>query len=317
MTEGTIMDFAAARGGVENERPWQAASDDVVARLRHSREVSHNIRHEGRIRQLPSSKVVAQVVEKLAAVLFPTHYGDPTPNPEVIDDYVAFTFADALDQLADQVGRDIRAAPQGGDLGMASAQARTDDILTAFAERLPAIRNLLVSDLRAAFAGDPAATGYPEIMLGYPGMIATLSYRIAHALHGLGATLVARLISQIAHARTAIDIHPGATIGESFFIDHGTGVVIGETAIIGDRVRLYQAVTLGARSFATDETGRLVKGQPRHPIIEDDVVIYAGATILGRITVGHHSVIGGNVWLTGSVPPLSRVMQARAEKSGA
>ena len=311
MTDGVIMDFPAARAAAANEPIRQQVPAGVVARLRQSREISHNIRHEGRIRHLPSSKAVAQVVEKLAAALFPTHYGDPTPNPGVIDDYVEFTLADALDQLAEQVQRDIR----DGEPGTAFVQARTDDIVSAFAERLPDIRNLLVSDLRAAYAGDPAATGYPEIMLGYPGMIATLYFRIANALHGLGATLVARLISQIAHARTAIDIHPGANIGESFFIDHGTGVVIGETAVIGNRVRLYQAVTLGARSFATDETGRLVKGQARHPIIEDDVVIYAGATILGRITVGHGSVIGGNVWLTGSVPPHSRVTQARAERA--
>ena len=152
-------------------------------------------------------------------------------------------------------------------------------------------------------------------MLSYPGMTAILHYRIARALYLLGATLVARLISQSAHTRTAIDIHPGAAIGESFFVDHGTGVVIGETTVIGDRVRLYQGVTLGARSFRADDTGRLVKGQPRHPIVEDDVVIYAGATVLGRITIGHHSVIGGNVWLTDGVPPNSNVTQARMRNS--
>ena len=146
-------------------------------------------------------------------------------------------------------------------------------------------------------------------------MTAIIYYRIAHALHGLGAPLVARLISDIAHSLTGIDIHPAAEIGAHFFIDHGTGVVIGETTIIGKRVRLYQAVTLGAKRFTENEQGILVKGEPRHPIVEDDVVIYAGATILGRITIGRGSVIGGNVWLTQSVPPGSHVMQAQMRTS--
>jgi serine O-acetyltransferase len=185
----------------------------------------------------------------------------------------------------------------------------------SFAGQLPAIRGLLVNDLRAAFNGDPAAAGYPEILLGYPGMTAILHYRLAHALHNLAAPLLARLVSEIAHSKTGIDIHPGAEIGASFFIDHGTGVVVGATAIIGERVRIYQAVTLGARRLPTDETGALVKGAPRHPIIEDDVVIYAGATILGRITIGCGSTIGGNVWLTHDVAPGSQVTQAHARNN--
>jgi len=169
---------------------------------------------------------------------------------------------------------------------------------------------VLVSDLHAAYESDPAATAYPEILLGYPGMIALVYHRLAHALFRLGATLSARLISSIAHSKTAIDLHPGAEIGPRFFIDHGTGVVVGETAVIGERVRLYQAVTLGARSFPVDENGIVVKGTPRHPIVEDDVVIYAGATLLGRITIGRGSVIGGNVWLTQSVLAGSNISQA-------
>ncbi len=168
-----------------------------------------------------------------------------------------------------------------------------------------------MADLQAAYEGDPAATTVTEILLGYPGMVAVIHYRLARALYLLGATLIARLISNIAHSRTGIDIHPGAEIGASFFIDHGTGVVIGETAIIGDRVRLYQAVTLGAKRFPAARDGILVKGIARHPIVEDDVVIYAGATILGRITIGRGSTIGGNVWLTQSVPPESNITQAQ------
>ena len=193
--------------------------------------------------------------------------------------------------------------------------ARARDITARFARQLPAIRALLVSDLLAAHAGDPAAKSYPEIMLAYPGLIAIRYYRLGRALYLLGASLLARLISQIAHSKTAIDIHPGAEIGESFFIDHGTGIVIGETAVIGDRVRLYQAVTLGAKSFQADESGALVKGTARHPIVENDVVIYAGATVLGRITIGQGSVIGGNVWLTQSVPARSSITQATLRRS--
>jgi serine O-acetyltransferase len=186
------------------------------------------------------------------------------------------------------------------------------ELTRSFASQLPEVRGLLISDLRAAFVGDPAARNFPEILKGYPGMAAIIHHRLAHILHGLGARLVARLIAEIAHAKTGIDIHPGACIGSGFFIDHGTGVVIGETAVIGDNVRIYQAVTLGARHFPTDDQGRVIKGDARHPIVEDDVVIYAAATILGRIVVGRGSTIGGNVWLTQDVPPNSVVTQATA-----
>jgi serine O-acetyltransferase len=178
--------------------------------------------------------------------------------------------------------------------------------------RLPAVRALLDSDVLAAFAGDPAALSLDEALLCYPGVSAILQHRIAHELHRLSVPLIPRMISDIAHASTGIDIHPGAHIGPSFFIDHGTGVVIGETAQIGARVRLYQGVTLGARNFPSDERGGLIKGLLRHPIVGDDVVIYAGATLLGRISVGRGAIIGGNVWLTHDVPPGSRVTQFHA-----
>jgi serine O-acetyltransferase len=165
----------------------------------------------------------------------------------------------------------------------------------------------------AAYRGDPAARSVDEVLLCYPGILAMINHRIAHRLYELELPLLARIIAEIAHSETGIDIHPGATIGPSFFIDHGTGVVIGETAVIGARVRLYQAVTLGAKSFPGDGSGGLQKGLPRHPVVEDDVVIYAGATILGRVTIGRGSVIGGNIWLTRSVPPGSNVTQANSQ----
>lgn len=163
----------------------------------------------------------------------------------------------------------------------------------------------------AAYEGDPAAGSRSEILLCYPGINAIINHRIAHELYRLSVPLLPRMLSEQAHAVTGIDIHPGAQIGEHFFIDHGTGVVIGETAVIGNRVRLYQGVTLGARRFPTDPDGKLIKGQARHPIIEDDVVIYAGATVLGRITIGAGSTIGGNVWVTQSVPAESHITQAK------
>ena len=193
---------------------------------------------------------------------------------------------------------------------------RAAAITAEFARRLPDVRADVVSDLQAAYQGDPAATSVSEILLCYPGIQAVICHRLAHRLYGLGAQFLARLLSDIAHARTGIDIHPGARIGRSFFIDHGTGVVIGQTAVIGERVRLYQQVTLGAKRFEVDDDGSLVKGLDRHPVVEDDVVVYAGATVLGRVTIGRGSVIGGNVWLTHSVPPNSQVHQAHNVSNG-
>lgn len=287
----------------------------VIDALRTSRESTHNIRHQGRVRELPSRDVVRQIVDGVSAALFPTHYGRPDLNAESIDYYVADTLNVALDRLVEQVRRALRFSPE-----FAAEHDQTEDSVLAerariitreFAASLPAIRALLVSDVQAALAGDPAATSVAEIMLCYPGTIAILYHRIAHCLTRLNVPFLARVAADIGHSLTGIDIHPGAQIGGSFFIDHGTGVVIGETAILGERVRLYQAVTLGAKRFPVDDTGALVKGTPRHPIVEDDVVIYAGATILGRITIGAGSTIGGNVWLTQSVPPGSNVSQAQ------
>ena len=256
----------------------------------------------------PSRHAIARLVDVLSAVIFPIRLGPAELNPENEDAFILSSLQSALSLLAAQLRMEL--FYEAG----ASADEETNElamrrIVAGLAERLPDIRRLLDSDLEAAYAGDPAARSVDEVLLCYPCVTAVIHHRIAHELYRLGAPLVARIIAEIAHSRTGIDIHPGATIGESFFIDHGTGVVIGQTAIIGSRVRIYQAVTLGARSFATDLQGNLVKDEPRHPIIEDDVTIYAGATILGRITIGKGSVIGGNVWLTRSVPTGSRVRQ--------
>jgi serine O-acetyltransferase len=195
-------------------------------------------------------------------------------------------------------------------------QAASRTIAGGVIDRLPELRQRLFEDARAAYRGDPSCRDPVEAMFAFPGVLAITRHRIAHMLYAQGVPLLPRLISERAHSLTGIDIHPGAEIGREFFIDHGTGVVIGETAVIGDRVTLYQGVTLGAKSFQKDESGNLVKGRPRHPIVEDDVTIYASATVLGRITIGRGSVIGGNVWLTHSVPPGSRVYQAEPLEAG-
>lgn len=182
-----------------------------------------------------------------------------------------------------------------------------------FMEQLPMLRRMLDCDVRAMFDGDPAATTLEEVILCYPAIRAIMGHRMAHALCQLGVPILPRIISEQAHAQTGIDIHPGATIGEGFAIDHGTGVVVGETCIIGRGVRLYQGVTLGARSLPKGEDGTLLN-LPRHPIIEDRVIIYSNTSVLGRITIGHDTVIGGNVWQTSSLPPYSRVVQGRANR---
>lgn len=289
--------------------------DEIVAQLRVSRDVTHNIRQQGRIHPLPSRKALLGIVENLRAAMFPRHYGAVDLHEVNTDQFVGDTLAQALPLLQEQIRRGLLFVSNEGALDEAALRDRAESLTREFAGRLPTIRGVLVTDLQAAYRGDPAAMSTSEILLCYPGMAAIIYYRLAHALHRLGIPLIARLISDIAHSSTGIDIHPAAEIDSHFFIDHGTGVVIGETSIIGTHVRLYQAVTLGAKRFSEGEQGVLIKGEPRHPIVEDDVVIYAGATILGRVTIGKGSVIGGNVWLTQSVPAHSHVVQAQMRTS--
>jgi len=285
--------------------------DAIVAELRTLREASLAARQRlGKPAKLPSRKLLAGIVEGLSAALFPNRLGSRALANESLDYFVGHTLDEALHELVEQVARELH-FDAGGNCGGEEQRERALAIVREFATNLPRIRALLDSDIEAAFEGDPAAHSIDEVLACYPGIIAIAHYRIAHTLFGLGARLVARIISEIAHSTTGIDIHPGAQIGRSFFIDHGTGVVIGETAIIGDRVRLYHGVTLGARHFPVDDDGVLIKGNARHPIVEDEVVIYAGATILGRITIGRGSVVGGNVWVTRSVPAGSNISQAK------
>jgi serine O-acetyltransferase len=290
----------------------------IIAELRAMRVRSLEQRHrETHPPKLPSRNILKDTIEGLATVLYPNRLGKGDVTDEGIDYYVGHTLDETLRHLRLQIQRELSfTIEQGGDLNpdRQVIARKSLELTREFVKTLPKVRALLDSDLQAAFEGDPAARSVDEVLVCYPGIAAIINHRLAHELYQLGLPLIARMIAEIAHSVTGIDIHPGAQIGPSFFIDHGTGVVIGQTAIIGERVRLYQAVTLGAKRFPTDENGVLIKGNARHPIVEDDVVIYAGATILGRITIGRGSTIGGNVWLTKSVPPESNVTQAQARQ---
>ncbi|PWL48521.1 MAG: serine acetyltransferase [Clostridiales bacterium] len=254
---------------------------------------------------------VIELAEHLKAALFPTLYereiSTPDHLPAIVLDRVNTAVMELNGILEDVFINSCNKQERAGcDAGQ--CRRRAADIAVQFMEKLPYVRQMLGLDMKAAYDGDPAAKTYDEILLSYPSMEAITIYRIAHELVLLQVPLIPRIMSEYAHQLTGIDIHPGATIGKSFFIDHGTGVVIGETTKIGDHVKLYQGVTLGAKSFELDSDGNPVKGIKRHPNIEDDVVIYAGATILGGdVTIGKGSVIGGNVWLTVSVPPYTTV----------
>jgi serine O-acetyltransferase len=264
---------------------------------------------------LPSRDTVIGLVEAVRSVFFPGYFGTPDLHDESLHYYIGATLGRVLRELEEQVGRGIAFAEMHELETCSRCCERAGAAARAFLSRLPAVRELVASDVEAAYEGDPALKSRDEAIFSYPGIFAVTNQRLAHELHVLGVPLIPRMITEHAHTITGIDIHPGAKIGAKFFIDHGTGVVIGETSVIGNRVRIYQGVTLGAKSFPLDEKGNPIKGIDRHPIVEDDVVIYSGATILGRITVGQGSSIGGNVWVTSSVPAGSRVTQAERRET--
>jgi serine O-acetyltransferase len=263
-------------------------------------------------RVLPSRDAIVAAIEELRAVLFPGYYGISELSTESVRFHVGATLDRTSRVVQEQIERCLRFVCDCGE-GTAECSGCADKAAAAtqtFFSRLPEVRRMLATDVQAAYEGDPAASSPDETILCYPGILAITVHRLAHELYELKVPLLPRMIAEHSHSVTGIDIHPGASIGEKFFIDHGTGVVIGETSVIGKNVRIYQGVTLGAKSFPLDEHGKPIKGIPRHPILEDDVVIYAGATILGRITIGKGSIIGGNVWLMREVPPGSRISQS-------
>jgi serine O-acetyltransferase len=262
---------------------------------------------------LPSREAIAGGIENLCAALFPRHFGSSEHAAASLRYYVGARLDEAALTFEEQVRRGLAVSCEHGvasGVGCVVCSRRAGEVVEGLFSSLARIRELLESDIVAAYDGDPAATYLDETLYCYPGVMAITRHRIAHELFRAEVPLIPRIIAQQSHAATGIDIHPGAQIGRSFFIDHGTGVVIGETCEIGDQVRIYQGVTLGAREFPSQD-GTLLRGLLRHPIVGDNVVIYAGATILGRVTIGAGSIIGGNVWLTHSVPSESRVSQAQ------
>jgi serine O-acetyltransferase len=268
-------------------------------------------------REFPSRDALAAVVEQIKGALFPMRLGPSDLRHDGEDFFVAHTLDAALHVLLEQARLELHYVDRHAPRPQDEIEARARAAVHAFAAALPGIRRLLDTDVIAAYQGDPAAHSVDEVLLCYPGVLALIHHRLAHQLYLLELPLLARIVAELAHGQTGIDIHPGARIGSGFFIDHGTGVVIGETAVIGQRVRVYQAVTLGAKRFPVDAHGLLQKGLPRHPVVEDEVVIYAGATILGRVTIGRGAVIGGNVWLTADVPAGASVTQAGLQNAAA
>jgi len=268
-----------------------------------------------RMVNLPGAAQVAVTLRRLFSLLFPGCHGvHPVPH-ERCHQHIERLFVQIFEELEEEIRQVFlyqctEAKAKGDSCGTcADCTARAKDVAERFMAALPGVRTMLQEDITAGYEGDPAAMSKMEVVMAYPGLHAIAVHRLAHVLYTLKVPILPRIMSELAHARTGIDIHPGAQIGERFFIDHGTGVVIGETAVIGRNVKLYQGVTLGALSFPKDEaTGMLMKGHKRHPNVEDNVVIYAGATVLGGdTTIGHDSEIGGNVWLMDSIPPHSRV----------
>ena len=268
-------------------------------------------------REIPSKEEIKKIMNDLCGVLFPMRLGPHDLRQQSENHYIAHTLEKTLYALFEQVKLNLNYEYKHSKQieNIDELEKLAHEIVANFSAKLPQIRKTLDTDVIAAYQGDPAARSVDEVLLCYPGIFAVIYHRIAHEFYKNELSLLARLIAEISHSKTGIDIHPGAEIGEGFFIDHGTGVVIGETCIIGKNVRIYQAVTLGAKRFEIDENGRLQKQYPRHPIVEDNVVIYAGATILGRITIGNNAVIGGNVWITQSVPANSAVSQSSLTKS--
>ena len=258
---------------------------------------------------LPSLKALEEIIMLSRSILFPGYYGKSSVTINTIPYHIGVHVERLHKLLSDQIlaGLCFVCDDASADYEeLAARRAHAEELAIRLIERLPQIRRTLATDVEAAYNGDPAAESFGEIISCYPVIKALTNYRVAHELVELGVPLIPRIMTEMAHSETGIDIHPAATIGDHFTIDHGTGVVIGATCVIGNNVKLYQGVTLGAKSFPLDEDGNPIKGIPRHPILEDNVVVYANATILGRITIGHDCVVGANVWVTKDMQPNTR-----------
>ena len=274
-----------------------------------------SVYHENRDGEpFPSGLALRQIVDLCRSILFPGYFGNPMVDRRTIKYHIGVNVERLQALLEEQVLAGLCFGCTDEERSLADKKAESKQVVSVFVEFLPELRRVLMTDIEVAYYGDPAAKSFAEIILCYPAVRAISNHRIAHKLLEQGVPMIPRMISEMAHSETGIDIHPGATIGERFSIDHGTGVVIGETAIIGDNVKIYQGVTLGAKSFELDEFGNPVKDVPRHPILEDDVIVYANATILGRVTIGKGAVIGGNIWVTSDVEPGAKVVQSKVNR---
>ena len=257
---------------------------------------------------LPSVENVKKIVTQVKCIIFSDYFHKRQPDEQIRAYYIGVNMEELFKQLNAQIARGLLFC---SCMSEEEALEKAEQLALQFIDHLPEVKRLLYTDVEAMFNNDPAATNYGEVIFCYPSLNAMTHYRIAHVLHQMQVPVIPRIITELAHSKTGIDIHPGAQIGEYFSIDHGTGVVIGETTIIGNHVALYQGVTLGAKSFKYDENGNMLN-VPRHPILEDNVTVYSNASILGRITIGHDSIIGGNIWLTRDIPPHSRILQSKA-----
>ena len=257
---------------------------------------------------MPSVECVKKMVTLVKTIIFSDYFHKRQPDEQIRSYYIGVNMEELFKLLNAQIARGLLFC---SCMSEEEAQQKAQQLALEFIDHLPELKRLLYTDVEAMFNNDPAATNYGEVIFCYPSLNAMTHYRMAHVLHLMKVPVIPRIITELAHSKTGIDIHPGAQIGEYFSIDHGTGVVIGETTIIGNHVALYQGVTLGAKSLKYDENGNMLN-VPRHPIIEDNVTVYSNASILGRITIGHDSIIGGNIWLTHDVPPHSRILQSKA-----
>ena len=292
----------------------QQCVDEVIGRLGSLDDMRHICpSRKGEGEPLLSNESVRRIVELSRQLMFPGFYDESAESYSVLRSIMTIDCRELLTLLHQQITAGLCFDSEYCESDVATLSRDAKETAVKFIEALPSIRHLLDADIDATYLGDPAAVSTHEVIACYPGVRATMSYRIAHELQRLNVPIVPRMITEQAHSETGIDIHPGATIGEGFVIDHGTGVVIGATAILGKNVKLYQGVTLGAKSFVTDDLNNPVKGIPRHPIIGDNVVIYSNSTILGRISIGDNAVIGGNLWVTRDVAPGEKLIQAKAD----
>ncbi|MEM1587009.1 MAG: serine O-acetyltransferase EpsC [Candidatus Bathyarchaeia archaeon] len=300
------------RGEEYVEEDWlKEGLPNLIEKIVESYEKHGGINQSGDM-ELPSKQAIIEILEDLLSIIFPGYFGNTKVNNANIRYFVGSVLSSVYSRLVDEVEKSLRYISRHfGVVSDEVCRRRARAVVKEVLEKLPEIRAMLIGDVQAAYDGDPAAKSTDEVILSYPCVLAIATYRIAHELYIRGVPLIPRIMTEYAHSITGIDIHPGAKIGKNFFIDHGTGVVIGETTEIGDNVKIYQGVTLGALSFPKDERGKIIKGLKRHPTVGDNVVIYSGATILGGETIiGSDAVIGGNAWITSSIPPGTKVIVA-------